>query len=71
MLQAPMLEGLALDAGAAAQDVGGATEVGVGRRHVVEALVIAGMVVVLDEGTDLGLQVTGQKVRPATRRSRR
>ena len=44
MLQAPMFEGLALDAGPAAQDVGGPAKVGVGRRHILQALVIAGAV---------------------------
>lgn len=58
MLQAPMFKGLSLDAGAAAQDVGGSAEVGVGRRYILQALVIAGVVVVLDEGADLGLDVT-------------
>ena len=62
MLQAPMFEGLALDAGSAAQDVGGPAEVGVGGGHVIEALVVAGVVVVLDEGADLGFQVAGQVV---------
>ena len=49
MPQAPMFECLAFDAGTAAQDVGGAAEVGVGGRHILQALVIAGVVVVLDE----------------------
>ena len=52
MLQAPMFDGLPFDAGTLAQDVGGSAEVGVRRRHVVQALVVAGMVVVLDEGAD-------------------
>lgn len=41
MLQAPMFECLALDAGEAAQDVGGPAEVGVGWCHILQALVIA------------------------------
>ena len=53
MLQAAMFAGLSLDAGAAAQDVGGPAEVGVGRRHGIQALVIAGVVDVLDEGADV------------------
>ena len=57
-----MFEGLSLDAGAAAQDVGGPAEVDVGWCHILQALVIAGVVVVLDEGADLGLQVAGQEL---------
>ena len=59
MLQAPMFEGLPFDVGPLAMDVGGPAEVGVRRRHVAQALVVAGVVVVLDEGADLGLQVAG------------
>ena len=62
MLQAPLFDGLAFDVGPLAQDVGGSAEVGVCRRHVAQALVVSGMVVVLDEGADLGLQVAGQEV---------
>ena len=62
MLQAPMFDGLPFDAGPLAQDVGGSAEVGVRRRHVLQALVVSGMVVVLDEGPDLGLQVARQEV---------
>ena len=62
MLQAPMFDGLAFDVGPLAQDVGGSAEVGVCRRHVAQALVVAGVVVVLDEDADLGLQVAGQEV---------
>ena len=51
-----MFDGLPFDAGPLAQDVGGSAEVGVRRRHVLQALVVSGMVVVLDEGADLGLQ---------------
>ena len=46
MLQASMLDGLAFDAVTVGQDGFGAAEVGVRRGHVVEALVIAAMVVV-------------------------
>ena len=38
-----MFDGLAFDVGPLAQDVGGAAEVGVRRRHVAQALVVAGM----------------------------
>ena len=40
----------------------GSAEVGVCRGDVVEALVVAAVVVVLDEGRDLALEVTGQEV---------
>ncbi len=38
------------------------SEVDVRRRDVVQALVITLMVVVIDEGFDLGFEVTGQEV---------
>ena len=57
-----MLDGLSLDLFSLFDDRGGSTEVGVGGRHVVQALVITLVVVMLDEGFDLGLQVAGQKV---------
>ena len=62
MLQAPMLDGLAFDVSPFTQDAGGSAEVGVRRRHVAQALVVAGVVVVLDEDADLGLQVAGEEV---------
>src|SRR5690606_31593751 len=40
----------------------GPAEVGVGGRHVVQALVVTSVVIMLDEGFDLGLKVTGQEV---------
>ena len=62
VLQAPMLNSLAFDPFALFDDGFGPAEVGVGWRYVVEALVIAPVVVMLDEGADLGLQVAGQEV---------
>jgi hypothetical protein len=62
VLQAPMLDGLSFDVGPLAQDVGGSAEVGIRGRHVAQALVVADMVVMLDKGADLGLQVAGQIV---------
>ena len=38
------------------------SEVGVGRRHVVQAFMVALMIIVLDEGLDLDLEVAGQEV---------
>src|SRR5665213_1689278 len=62
VLQAPMLDGLPLDPFALFDDGIGPAEVGVGRGDVVEALVVAPMIVVLDEGLDLTLEVAGQEV---------
>src|SRR5690554_6364667 len=62
VLQAAMLDGLPFDPFALFDDGTGPAEVGVGWRHVAQALVIAPMVVVLDEGCDLGFEVAGQEV---------
>ena len=62
MLQAPMFDGLSLDPFALLDDGWGLAEVGVGGRHVVQALMVTLVVVVLDESFDLGLKVAGQKV---------
>ena len=57
-----MFDGLSLDPFSSFDDGAGPAEVGVGGCHIVEALVIAAMVVVLDERLDLALQVTRQEV---------
>jgi hypothetical protein len=62
VLQAPMLVSLAFDPFALFDDGFGPAKVGIGWCHVVEALVIAPVVVMLDEGADLSLQVVGQEV---------
>ena len=62
MLQASMFDGLSFDPFALFDDGLGPAEVGVGRRHVIQALVVAAMVVMLDERRDLGLKVAGQEV---------
>ena len=62
MLQAPMFDGLSLDPFALFDDGAGPAEVGIGRRHIVQALVVALVVVVLDERFDLTLQVARQEV---------
>ena len=62
MLQAPMLDGLSFDPFTLFDDGWRPAEVGVGGRHVVQALVISLVVVVLDEGLDLGFKVAGQEV---------
>lgn len=59
VLHAPMFDGLSFDSFALFDDGFGPAEVGVGRRHVVQALVITLVVVVLDERFDLGFKVAG------------
>ena len=62
MLQATICDGLAFDPFAFEEDGVSAPEVNVGRSEIVEALVIAVMVVVLDEGGDLAFEIAGQVV---------
>ena len=62
MLQAPMFDGLSLDPFALADDGLGPAEVGISGRHVVQALVVALVIVMLDERLDLAFEVTGQEV---------
>ena len=62
VLQATICDCLALDPFAFEEDGLGAPEVDVSRSEIVEALVIAGMVVVLDEGRDLAFEIAGQVV---------
>ena len=62
VLQAPMFDGLSLDPFALFDDGWGPAEVGVGGRHVVQALVVTLVVVVLHERFDLDLKVAGQEV---------
>src|SRR4051812_21553982 len=62
MAQAAAGQGLSFDPLPLQQDRLPTTEVDVRRREIVEALVSARVVVVLDKGTDLRLQVAGQIV---------
>ncbi len=62
MLQAPMFECLSLDPFSSFDDGGCPAEVGIGRRHVFQALVVALMVVVLGEGLDLLFEIARQEV---------
>ena len=62
MLQATVCNCLALDPFAFEEDGLGAPEVDVSRGKIVEALVIAGMVVVRHEGGDLAFEIAGQVV---------
>ena len=61
VLQAPKLDSLSLDPFTLVDDGFGPTEEGIGGRHVVEALVVASVVVVFDERRDLALEVAGQE----------
>ena len=62
MLQAPIFDGLSFDPLALLDDGLCPAEVGVSRRDVVQALVIALMVVVLDERFDLSFEIARQEV---------
>jgi hypothetical protein len=62
VLQVPMLEGLSLDPFTLFDDGSCPAEVGVGGLHVAQALVITLVIIVLDEGLDLRLEVAGQEV---------
>ena len=59
MLQAPMFECLSLDPFSSFDDGRSPAEVGISRCDVIEALVVALVVVVLDERLDLALQIAG------------
>ncbi|ARS29433.1 hypothetical protein KC8_19360 [Sphingomonas sp. KC8] len=59
VLQAPMFDGLSLDPFTPFDDGSCPAEVGVSGRYVVQALVVRLVVVVLDEGLELDLEVTG------------
>ena len=59
MLQTTICDGLAFDPFAFEEDGLGPPEVDVSRSEIAEALVIASMVVVLDEGRDLAFEIAG------------
>ena len=61
MLQAPLFDGLSLDPFSLQQDGLAAPEVDVGGREIVETLMIAHVVVALDEGLDLASRSPGRK----------
>lgn len=61
-MQASRFECLSFDPFPLLQNGFVTTEVDVGRRDVVQALVISLMVVVIDEGFDLSVEVSGQEV---------
>ena len=62
MLQAPMFECLSLDPFSSFDDGGSPAEVGIGGCDVAEAIVVAAMVVMIDEGIDLVFEVTRQVI---------
>ena len=62
VLQAPIFDGLSFDPFALFDDGCSSAEVGISWGHVFQALVVAPVIVVLDEGLDLGLKVAGQEV---------
>ena len=59
MLQATVCDGLPFDALAFGQDCLGSAQVDVGGREVVDALMVANMIVMLDEGADLPFEIAG------------
>ena len=62
VVQASVLDGLSFDPFSFQQDGLAASEVDVGRRKVADALVVAKVIVVGDEGFDLGFEITGHVV---------
>ena len=62
MLQAAQFDSASLDPFSLQQDGLASAKVDVGRRKIVEALMIAAMIVALDEGSDLGLEIAWEEV---------
>ena len=62
MPQAPVFDCLAFDPFSLQQNGLATPEVDIGRREVFQALVVSLVIVVADEGVDLGLKVAGQIV---------
>jgi len=62
VLQSSVSDGVSFDPFALEQDGLTASEVDVGGREVLQALVIATMIVVLDEAADVGFEIAGQVV---------
>src|ERR1700677_1821987 len=60
MLQATVRDGLAFDALTFGQDCLGSPKVDISRGEVVDALMIADVIVMLEEGADLPLEVAGK-----------
>ena len=62
VLQAPMFDGPSLDPFSLLYDSLGPSEVAIGGCHVAQALVVMLVVVALDKGLDLSLEVAGQEL---------
>ena len=62
VLQAPMGDGLSFDFSTPIQNGRSPAEVGIRGRHIIQALMVALVVVVFDEGLDLAFEVTGQEI---------
>jgi hypothetical protein len=62
VLSAPLVDGSALDVLAPFEDAIAAPKVDVGRSEIVQAFVIAAVIVVLDEVGDGALEVAGQEL---------
>ena len=62
VLQAAVGNGLSLDPFSLCQDGRPAAAIDVGRGEIVDALVVSAVVVVGDEGFDLGFEIAGQEV---------
>ena len=62
MLQAPEFDCLSFDPFSLFDDGRGSAEVGVGRRDVAKALVVASVIVMLDEGFDLAFEIAREEV---------
>ena len=58
-MQSSELDGLSFDPFALEQDSLTASEVDVGRRQVPQALMLASMIVVIDEAIDVGFEIAG------------
>jgi hypothetical protein len=62
VLQASVCDGGPLDAVSFGEDRLGSSKIDVSGREVVDALVIADVVVMLDEGADLPFEIAGQVI---------
>ena len=62
MLQSSFANGIAFDPFSLQQDGLASPEVDIGGGEVVQALVVAAVIVVLDEAVDVGFEITGEVV---------
>ena len=62
MVQSAVCDGLSFDPFTFCQDGGAASEVDVGRGEIAETFMVAAVVIVGDEGFDLGIEIAGQEV---------